>query len=536
MPYRLDRPRDPIQGWKVPCCSPKRRTVAGVLGVFLATLLLTSCGQPASSPKALLAVTQLTKWDWPTYGHDAQHTFSAPSTLTAKSVSSLAQAWFFPTGDAVTATPTVVDGTVYAGSWDDNFYAIDLETGQLRWVYHLTPQDAVKPYPGEQPRDFSSDGGLVTSSAWFEPGNGSTRPDLVIFGAGYTLYALDAGSGALYWRHDYTGRPWETPDPNTDGTRIFSSPVVADGMVLFGVDVDGQRDSRGYVVAASLSTGKPVWEYQTDVSPTGKILNDGCGNVWSSGSLIPAQGLVVFDEADCNFDNPPPTAETVFALRISNGQLVWRYRPHRPDNMCDWDFGASVNIGLDSSGAATFLGVGAKDGTYYSLNPANGKLLWKTNVVFGGFSGGFITTAAYDGNEVVGSTAIGDFGRFESNGTNQVCEPNNPRDTKTQEPSVHAFESQTGKVLWQASGGASFAPTTVSNGMSFNGLAGGDAVQVRDIANGDLLESVSLPAPNWSGIAVVGNAIVFGTGASEQGSPDGIYAYTPGGSTPKVPN
>ena len=54
-------------------------------------------------------------WDWPTYGHDAQHTFHGRTTLTQSSVRTLQQAWFFPTGDAVTATPTVVGGTVYVG-------------------------------------------------------------------------------------------------------------------------------------------------------------------------------------------------------------------------------------------------------------------------------------------------------------------------------------------------------------------------------------------------------------------------------------
>ncbi len=68
-------------------------------------------------------------WDWPTYGHDAQHTFHGRTTLTESTVKTLRKAWFFPTGDAVTATPTVVDGTVYVGSWDDYFYAVNLETG-----------------------------------------------------------------------------------------------------------------------------------------------------------------------------------------------------------------------------------------------------------------------------------------------------------------------------------------------------------------------------------------------------------------------
>ena len=93
--------------------------------------------------------------------------------------------------DAVTATPTVVRGTVYAGSWDGWFYAVDLRTGRLQWKFPLHPQRAVKPVPGVTPRDYDSDGGLVTSSAWFEPGSGN-RPDLVLFGGGYTLYALDA--------------------------------------------------------------------------------------------------------------------------------------------------------------------------------------------------------------------------------------------------------------------------------------------------------------------------------------------------------
>ena len=50
-------------------------------------------------------------------------------------------------------------------------------------------------------------------------------------------------------------------------------------------------------------------------------------------------GLVVFDAADCDFTNPPPTAETVFALHIKNGKLAWRYRPPRPDIECDWTSG-----------------------------------------------------------------------------------------------------------------------------------------------------------------------------------------------------
>jgi len=477
-------------------------------------------------------------WEWPTYAHDAQHTGHGITTLSPDSVSTLATAWEYPTGDAVTATPTVVDGTVYAGSWDGWFYAVNLETGKLRWKYHLKAQDAVTPYPGQVPRDATSDGGLVTASAWYQTGTGNgtaagtgNRPDLVIFAGGYTLYALDAHTGKLYWRHDYTGRPGLPPDPDHDDTRIFSSPVVARGLVLFGVDTDGEKHSRGYAAAASLATGDPVWEYQDDVDSHGKVENNGCGNVWSSGTVLPKAGLVVFDNADCNFADPPPTSESVFALHIATGRLAWIYRPSHADNECDLDFGASVNAGLSPDGTATFLGAGSKDGTYYSLDPATGHRRWSTNVVFGGFAGGFIASTAYDGHNVYGSTALGDFGRFEGNGE-VYCDPGNPRDTPTQEPSAHAFDAQDGKVLWQATHAASFGPTTVAGSMTFNCPASSDSVVVRSTTDGMVLDQTPLTAACWSGIATVGNALVLGTGSSTQGSPDGIVALTPGGRPP----
>ena len=200
------------------------------------------------------------------------------------------------------------------------------------------------------------------------------------------------------------------------------------------------------------------------------MLNNGCGSVWSSGSVLPRLGLVVFDTADCNFSNAQNLSDSILALHIDNGHLAWVYRPPLPGIDCDWDFGSSVNAGVTAHGDTTFLGAGSKDGTYYSLDPATGHLRWKTNVVFGGFSGGFIATTAYDGHHVYGSTAAGDFGRFEK-GTQILCDPGNPRDTAMQQPTVHAFNATTGAVTWQADNAASFAPTTVAGGMTFNGPA-----------------------------------------------------------------
>jgi outer membrane protein assembly factor BamB len=169
------------------------------------------------------------------------------------------------------------------------------------------------------------------------------------------------------------------------------------------------------------------------------------------------------------------------------------------------------------------------------LNPATGRLRWSTNVVFGGFAGGFIATTAYDGGRVYGSTALGDFGRFEKD-TQVLCDPGNPRDTAMQEPSVHAFDARSGAVVWQADNAPSFAPTTVAGGMTFNGPAlNGNVMDVRQAATGNLIDAVTVPGPIWSGVATVGNALVTGVGSSYAAQPAGVAVLTPGGRPAVVP-
>ncbi len=155
-------------------------------------------------------------------------------------------------------------------------------------------------------------------------------------------------------------------------------------------------------------------------------------------------------------------------------------------------------------------------------------------MVFGGFAGGFIATTAYDGQRVYGSTALGDYGRFEQD-TQVLCDPTDPRDQAMQEPSVHAFDARTGAVVWQADKAPSFGPTTTAGGMTFNGPSLSTTLQVRDATTGNLLDTVAMPGPIWSGIATVGDALITGVGSSYVAQPAGIVAVTPGGQPPAIP-
>jgi polyvinyl alcohol dehydrogenase (cytochrome) len=495
-----------------------------------AILTLGATALPPSARAAGGAGTVPGPSDWPAFGHDIHHSFTGVTSLTPGTAATLAPAWFFQTGAAVTANPIVVRSTVYFGSWDGYFYAVDRSGGSLRWKYRLKDQPAVSPQPGNPQPDPVTDGGLVTASAWFQPGS-SRRPDLVIFAGGYTLYALNAGTGQLYWSHDYTGRPDLPPDPAHDGTRIFSSPVVAGNKVLVGVSSDGGAGRRGYFVAASLTTGMPVWEFQTDVDTTGAVQNDGCGGVWSSPSVDEVRHLVSFGVADCNLQGTPPYNQRVLALHVSDGSLAWVFTPPRlrgvpagKDPACDFDFGATANLGSPDArtGAPTFLGIGGKDGTYYRLDPATGALRWASNVVFGGFSGGFIGTTAYDGSRVYGATGFGMVGASPNSSCPQTSDPR----YEVQDPSLHAFNAS-GGVAWQQDRSQSVGATTVAGGMTFVGLAATPQVQVRNGASGDLVRSLPLAAPCFCAVSVSGNAVFVGTGAPQQGSGDGVYAFTP---------
>jgi outer membrane protein assembly factor BamB len=489
--------------------------------VLLGACSVSSAGpdQPATGSRHA-ATSATSADDWTSFGNGPLHDFVAPTSLSAASIGTLHKAWFFPTGDAVTATPTIVHGVVYFGSWDTKFYAVDLSSGKLKWSYQLDHQTAVTPYPGEHPRNSASDGGLVTSSAWYEPA-GSSHPALVIFGAGYTLYALDADNGTLFWKHIYDGLPSEPPSPTTDPTRIFSSPIVEHGNVYFGVDTDGQPHEKGYVVAANLLTGDPTWIHQTDVNGSGKVLYDGCGGVWSSGTYLPVLDDVVFTVADCNNKNAQSaTAERVISLDARTGSLRWSTNVVGTDPGCDFDE-VGTNAGVGNDGSPDFLGAFGKQGTYSSLDPATGAVRWSTRVVFGGAAGGFIGSPAYTGSTIYGATGIGDAtGRT-------VCEPGAAGDAAVENPSFFAIDAGTGKVLWHADGAQSFGSTTYAGGFTYSCLALSPSAQVRDATDGTVVATLELPNVCWGGIAVSGTTVVMGTGSSASPSPTGVIAFEP---------
>jgi hypothetical protein len=180
----------------------------------------------------LLASTSARAEDWPMYGRDLQHSFGNPrSRINPLNLFTLNEVWFHFTSDVVSASPAVVDGAVYVGSWDGFFYALDAHSGRQNWAFKVDCQKTVVPVPRGCPQPVppppprvTSDGGIITSSAAVTGGN-------VYFGAGKTLYSLRARDRHLNWKTVICGNPDKHEPPcekdADDPTRIFSSPAVS---------------------------------------------------------------------------------------------------------------------------------------------------------------------------------------------------------------------------------------------------------------------------------------------------------------------
>jgi polyvinyl alcohol dehydrogenase (cytochrome) len=501
---------------------PRRSAAASVAALSIFAALALHCGG-GDSPSARTASPTS---DWPMYGHDFRHSFTAvQSPIDKTNVASLQLAWQVPIPDAVSATPSVVDGVVYVGGWDGVMYALDADTGSVKWTFEVDCQNSILPVPprclppGEDEPDRSdTDGGLIVGTAAVDRGK-------VYFGGGRTLYCLDAATGTLVWKHVLCGNP---DDPNceaddNDPAQLFSSPVVANGLVVIGISVDGAVGYRGGIVAVDAASGKLKWRFEVDpiVDANGKVqggLNRGCGDVWSTGAVDAANGLIYFGTADCQGAAPPPYHEAVLALEVATGRVVWTYRPRATDT-CDFDFGASANL-MDVQGMQ-LVGVGNKDGTYYALDRKTGALVWKTNVVFGGSSGGFIGSAAFDGTHIYAGTAFGELG-------GDLCMPDDPRDMIIEDPSFHAFDARTGAVEWEHDMAYTFAPTSVSAGAVFNGVGNGilsSELRVYDGDTGGQLVSFRTGGGVNSAAAIVGDTIYFGAGNSYDGRGGAVFAY-----------
>ncbi|HLJ44638.1 MAG TPA: PQQ-binding-like beta-propeller repeat protein [Bryobacteraceae bacterium] len=170
---------------------------------------------------------------------------STDQNLYAIDVQTGKQKWKFATDSSITSSPAVAAGLVYFLSYDGNMYALDAETGKMKWKFEtdgerrfshknlhgLHPSGETSP----DPWDF-----YLSSPAVF---NGA-----VYFGSGdHYIYSVDAATGALKWKF-------------RTGDVVHASPAIADGTLYLG-----SWDSMLYAIEAA--SGKLKWHFQAGFDP-----------------------------------------------------------------------------------------------------------------------------------------------------------------------------------------------------------------------------------------------------------------------------
>ncbi len=134
--------------------------------------------------------------------------------------------WKFETGGCVYASPTIKGDTIFIGSLDSTFYAINANTGSKYWEYKL---------PNE-----------VRSTA-------TISKDLILFESGNVLYALNF-EGKLHWKVDLFT---ESLQNQIDSWDFFhSSPVIQGENVYIGTE-------NGLVLGFAVVDGREIFRCQT---------------------------------------------------------------------------------------------------------------------------------------------------------------------------------------------------------------------------------------------------------------------------------
>ncbi len=271
--------------------------------------------------------------------------------------------WAFKGGGGFDSSPSIgPDGTLYVGSYDQNVYAIDGETGAKKWAFKTGGSVQSSPAVGTNGVIYvgSWDGWVYAIEAatgvqkWtFKTGDGVYgSPTIGADGTVYVgsedtmFYALDGATGEKKWSYK-------------TGDIICSTPAIgADGTVYFG-------SNDNCVYALDGATGVKKWAYNTG------------GVVVSSPALGPDGTVYV----GC-WDN------TVFALDGTTGKSKWAFKT----GGC---VKASPAVGPDGT-----VYVGCFDHNFYAIDPTKGTKKWMFTSKDGFNSSAAITT---DGTVYVGA-------------------------------------------------------------------------------------------------------------------------------------
>jgi polyvinyl alcohol dehydrogenase (cytochrome) len=403
-----------------------RRTLAIVAGVgtLLVALLAVGAGPAAAQPSPS---------DWASFLNGPAHSSynAAATTITPSNVSSLTEAWNWATppttntGPNLTyASPIVVDGVIYVGAEDGNFYAISESTHTTLWSDYLGLDTA----KGRDPCGSHGEG--ITATAAFADDPVTGTPTVFVNAPDGDLYALNAQTGATDWTATV-----DVPSQTLNDYYSWSSPLVTDGNVYVGISSDCDSPLvPGGVLAFNQSTGAQVAKW---ISVPDKKSLDG-GSVWSSPGLLANGDIVVATGNGYKNSGEPLYDDSIVELDPNTLAVDSYWQIPNGEQISDGDFGASPTMWTATiNGVSTpMVGDCDKNGYYYALqqNDLSAGPVWQDQITTP-YPGGAVecdSSAVYDGSQLI----IGGGAPITIDGTQY-------------QGSVQSLNPATGAINWQ---------------------------------------------------------------------------------------
>ena len=193
--------------------------------------------------------------------------------------------------------PVVVDDTIYFGSNDGNFYALDVESGYMRWVFKtLSPINSL-PYADEKAVYFgSSDGYLYavdrkTGDKLWDFNTGNPVNSTVIGYEDGIVFTSDAGASYFFssdgeLQHQIPNPVWLSHSFQIQDHVMYFAPGPETNPHSFGAYDIRQRS---YLWFVDTRESAPTW--YSFPGKKGKILHYGTSQLFSDGWLLTYYGL-----------------------------------------------------------------------------------------------------------------------------------------------------------------------------------------------------------------------------------------------------
>ena len=376
------------------------------------------------------------------WGYDKKNTRNALSEITSENVQTLKLKWVFayPSATRARSQPSLSGNAVFVGGQNLFLYALDKETGCVRWR-------------------TKTDGEIRSAPA-------------VYFGESGEFIFVGDYEGNLYKINPYTGERIWTKSLRYHPRVILTGSVRVYGDVIFvplssrewadGADPEYQCCTfRGGLMALDVEDGEEIWTtYSIPLppKPTGTFNSMGIEflapsgvPVWNSPTFDDKRNLIYFGTGEAYSSPAAETSDSIIAVDKEVGGIVWAFQADSGDawNMgcfakvaanCpsedgpDFDFGASVVI-ADIRKDKTFLFGGRKSGHVYALDANNnGKLIWSKRIGRGGFLGGVHWGMTTDNKSIFAAIA-------DTNMINKFPGPATP--------GIYSLDALTGNFNWK---------------------------------------------------------------------------------------